>query len=51
MGFAQKTTRSTVASDHNRKSELLENHMKDLDRLAAMKEENEVLVKGQDRLR
>ncbi|CAN0228063.1 unnamed protein product, partial [Pylaiella littoralis] len=43
--------RSTVASDHNQESELLANRMKDLDRLATMKQENEALVKDQDRLR
>lgn len=46
-----KPPRSTVASDHNQESELLANRMKDLDRLATMKQENEALVKDQDRLR
>ena len=40
-----------MTGDHNREAELLDNHMKDLDKLAKMKEENGALQKDQEHLR
>lgn len=45
------TRRAAVAGDHSRESELLKNHMQDLDLLAKMKEDNGALKKEKEHLR